>query len=93
MNKFENFTASLGFKGVYSIPSKKDPKQIRCLGFERFDPKQVRHTMGRAKAHTEDLFVFVLRSGQGVRVNTVTKRIVLGNGKKAVKALLRTIPN
>lgn len=91
MNKrYINFVTSLGFKQVRGAVTKHDPQQIQAFRYEEFDPAQVRYTLGRAKAYTQDLFVFVLSRTQAVRVRTDRKTILLGNGKKAVQALLRS---
>lgn len=99
MNRFHKFITAIGFDGVADAPTKNDPKLIRAFTFESFDTAKVRRTLGRAKAHKPGLFVFVGRGKdkngrtfmKGMRVDTERNRIVLGNGKKAVQALLRSV--
>jgi hypothetical protein len=90
--RFVRYVESLGFHDVAVTYTAKDPKQIRAFTFSEFDPQQTRHTMGRSKRHIPGLFVFVLKAGRAVRVDTQKRIVLLGNGKNAVKALLRTIP-
>lgn len=91
MNRFHKYLTSLGFTGVADAKQKNDARQIRAFAYEQFDPKAVRQTLGRAKAHRPGLFVFVLKRDRAIRVDSERCLILLGNGKDAVQALLRTI--
>jgi hypothetical protein len=90
-NPYHDFITSLGFSGVSDAKQNNDPDVLRAFKYEDFDPAVVRHTLGRAKKHRPGLLVFVMKAGRAVRVDSERKRILLGNGKKAVQALLRTI--
>jgi len=96
---FTQFLTDIGFDGIEVAASKNDPALIRAFSYESFDTAEVRRTLGKAKAHKPGLFVFVGRGKdgegrtflKGMRVDTERKRILLGNGKKAVQALLRSV--
>ena len=91
LNPYHAYLESLGFSGVADAQQRNDPKQIRAFAYEEFDPAQVRKTLGRAKAHRPGLLCFVVKSGRAIRVDSERCLILLGNGKKAVQALLRSI--
>jgi len=91
MNRYIKYVTSLGFSGVTEAAQKNDPKLIRAFSYESHSSEQVRHTLGRAKKWKPGMLVFVPKAGRGIRVDAERKHIILGNGKKAVQALLRTV--
>jgi hypothetical protein len=91
MNRFLTYVTSLGFQGVSEILSSKNRQQIRAFSYEQFNPKQVQYTIGRPKAHAENLLVWKITRDKALRVDSTRQRILLCNGRKAVQALLRTV--
>ena len=87
---FIDYVESLGFRGVIPVPTTKEP-EIRAFKYESFDSGQVRHTLGKARVFVPDLFVFVLRAGRAVRVDTKRHYLLLGDGKSTVQALIRSV--
>lgn len=87
------YVTSLGFVGVeLAGVGSKPSDQLQGFRYQSFDPAQTRHTMGKARAHVPGLLVFVLKAGRAIRVDTERQVVLLGNGNKAVQALLRTVP-
>ena len=91
MNRFLTYVTSVGFHGVESIPSSKPRAEIRCFTFEGFSPEQVKHAIGKPKVHVPDLFCWRISRDMALRVDSKRKIIVLGNGERAVRALLKSV--
>ena len=89
---FITYVKNLGFQGVVTAKTKNPRNEIRGFRFQGFDPEVTRKAMGRAKKHTENLFVFVLSREHAIRVDTKRNIVLLANSRRAVVAFLGSIP-
>ena len=89
--KFLQYVKALGFHNPKPVKTKHYPV-IAGFNYESFDPELVRSSLGKAKKHTPDgRFVFVIDKTKAIRVCTRTKIILLCNGERAVKAILKSL--
>jgi hypothetical protein len=85
------YVLALGFDSPVELPV-KNKGVIRAFRYSGFDPEVTRAALGKAKKHTpEGKFVFVIGRDRAVRIDTATQTILLGDSKRVVDALLRSL--
>jgi len=91
--QYLTYVESLGFYGVKHKKVKAPELEVRGFTFERFDPEETRRTLGRSRAHTQNLFVFVVGRNRAVRVDTKKNVVLLGNSARALAAFMESVEN
>ena len=91
MCTFVDYVTGLGFEDVRLARTKNDAKLLRGCHYATFDAALVRQTLGRAKKFKNGMFVYVISKTQAIRVDTIRKVVLLGNGERAISAFLKSV--
>lgn len=89
MNTYEQYVTRIGFRGVRQ--GRTRARDIVGCTFTDLDPKAIKACLGRAKSHRPDLFFYRIAKDKAIVIDTLRSRVLLGNGKSAVKALFRLV--